>query len=46
MTVLVDAGDRVVGYEYFSPVKRTRVITNFFNVKVGKIDAEVFDFPC
>ena len=46
MTVLVDAEDRVVGYEYFSPVRRTRVITNFFNIKVGRIDPGVFDFPC
>lgn len=46
VTILVDAENTVVGYEYFSPVQRTRVVTNFFNVILGEMGAEVFDFPC
>lgn len=38
MTVFVDSCDIVVGYDYFSPGLRTRVITDLFNVAVGDID--------
>ncbi|KAI9677498.1 MAG: hypothetical protein M1817_006452 [Caeruleum heppii] len=49
VTVLVDGdGDDavVVGYDLFSPNLRTRVITRFFNIVVGELRKELFDFPC
>ena len=37
VTVFVDACDVIVGYDYFSPGLRTRVITEFFNTIVGPV---------
>jgi hypothetical protein len=33
VTVFVNTCNVVVGYDYFAPVERTRVITEFFNLK-------------
>ncbi|POR31896.1 Uncharacterized protein TPAR_07907 [Tolypocladium paradoxum] len=35
VTVYVSSCNVMVGYEYFSPDLRTRVITNYFNTEVG-----------
>ena len=40
----MDACNIVVGYDFFSPVLRTRVVTAFFNIAVGPVPAKVFDF--
>jgi hypothetical protein len=34
VTVYVDDCDVIVGYDYFSPERRTRVITEFFNIQI------------
>ncbi|KAJ4302881.1 hypothetical protein N0V90_001772 [Kalmusia sp. IMI 367209] len=34
VTIYVDDCNAIVGYDYFSPVDRTRVITEFFNVQI------------
>ena len=44
-TVLVDEQNIVQGYDFWSPNRRTYVITRFFNIAIGKIAADVFDFP-
>jgi hypothetical protein len=33
VTVYVDGCDAIVGYDYFAPALRTRVITEFFNIR-------------
>lgn len=35
VTVYVDACNVVVGYDYFSPGLRTRVVNLFFNTKIA-----------
>ncbi|KAH6971084.1 hypothetical protein BKA56DRAFT_495308 [Ilyonectria sp. MPI-CAGE-AT-0026] len=40
VTVFVDECGVVVGYDYFSPGLRTRVITEFFNIRVGSSDSD------
>jgi hypothetical protein len=35
VTVFINNCNVVVGYDYFSPGLRTRVVTMFFNTKVG-----------
>lgn len=45
VTVRVDSSNTVTGYDYFSVNLRTRVITNFFNIIVGEVEAGTFDFP-
>ncbi|KAJ5359736.1 uncharacterized protein N7496_012149 [Penicillium cataractarum] len=37
VTVFVDACGVVVGYDYFSPGLRTRVVTDFFNIAIGPV---------
>ncbi|KAJ5450814.1 uncharacterized protein N7458_003731 [Penicillium daleae] len=37
ITVFVDSCGVLVGYDYFSPGLRTRVITDFFNTAVGPV---------
>ena len=44
--VLLDKDEVVQGYDLWGPDSRTYVVTRFFNIIVGEIDAEVFDFPC
>lgn len=44
-TVLLDKHDIVQGFDFWKTDSRTRVITRFFNVMVGKIKEEVFEFP-
>ena len=43
--VLLDKNDVVQGYDYWSTNERTYVVTRFFNIILGKIDENVFDFP-
>jgi hypothetical protein len=45
VSVFVNACDTVVGYDYFSPGLRTRVVTEFFNILVGPVPDEVFKLP-
>lgn len=35
VTVYASSCNVMVGYEYFSPGLRTRVVTNYFNTEVG-----------
>lgn len=35
VTVYVNNCNAIVGYDYFGPQLRTRVITNFFNIEIG-----------
>ena len=44
VTVFVDTCNTVVGYDYFSPGLRTRVVTEFFNIAVGPVPAKIFEF--
>ncbi|RHZ43941.1 uncharacterized protein CDV56_102991 [Aspergillus thermomutatus] len=37
LTIYVDACGVMVGFDYFSPLLRTRVITEFFNIDVGPV---------
>jgi hypothetical protein len=43
--ILLDKNDVVQGYDYWGTEARTYVITRFFNIILGKIGSEVFDFP-
>lgn len=45
VTVYINSCNVIVGYNYFSPIRRTRAVTEFFNIIVGPIDSSVFDFP-
>ncbi|KAF8849594.1 hypothetical protein BDZ45DRAFT_772282 [Acephala macrosclerotiorum] len=45
VTVFLDACNTVIGYDHFAPKFRTRVVTEFFNVEVGPVPAEVFELP-
>ncbi|PMD49643.1 uncharacterized protein K444DRAFT_712649, partial [Hyaloscypha bicolor E] len=45
VTIFVNAFDTVVGYDYFSPGLRTRVVTEFFNILIGPVPDEVFQWP-
>ena len=44
-TVLVDEDNVIHGYDIWSPVLRTYVITRLFNIVVGEFSSEVFNFP-
>lgn len=33
VTVYVNSCNVIVGYDYFSPGRRTRVVTDFFNIQ-------------
>ena len=44
-TILLNENNTLVAYEYFSPDRRTYVVTNFFNIILGEVDAGVFSFP-
>lgn len=39
VTIFVDNCGVVVGYDYFSPGLRTRVVTQYFNIQVGGASA-------
>ncbi len=43
--LLLDKSNIVQGYDFWGTDERTYVITRFFNIILGKIDAKVFDFP-
>ncbi|KAK5707365.1 hypothetical protein LTR17_020761 [Elasticomyces elasticus] len=38
VTVFVDACGVVFGYDYWAPLRRTRVVTNFFDTTVGPVN--------
>ncbi|EAU29432.1 predicted protein [Aspergillus terreus NIH2624] len=40
VTVFVDSCGVIVGYDYFSPNLRTRVVTEFFNTALGPVAIE------
>lgn len=46
VTVLLDQNNVIQGYDFWSKVRRTYVVTRFFNIIVGPINGNVFDFPC
>ncbi|MCJ1403214.1 hypothetical protein MMC11_006437 [Xylographa trunciseda] len=46
VTLLLSQKNVVQGYDFWATNMRTYVVTRFFNILIGKIDAEVFDFPC
>ena len=43
--LLLNKNNILQGYDYWGTEQRTYVITRFFNIILGKIDAKVFDFP-
>jgi hypothetical protein len=43
--ILLDKNDVIQGYDYWGTAQRTYVITRFFNIILGTIRSEVFDFP-
>jgi hypothetical protein len=43
--ILLDKNDVIQGYDYWGTDQRTYVITRFFNIILGTIGSEVFDFP-
>jgi hypothetical protein len=45
VTVFVDAQGVVHRYDYWATNERTFATTRLFNIAVGKIAADVFDFP-
>ena len=45
VTVFLDGCNTIVGYDYFSPGLRTRVVTEYFNIQVGPVSDEVFKLP-
>lgn len=46
LTVLLDESNIIQGYDFLGPDTRARTITRFFNIIVGPVDSDVFDFPC
>ena len=44
-TILLNKDNVIQGYDFWKTDARTRVITRFFNIMLGKIDSKVFDFP-
>ena len=45
VTLLLDGNITICGYDFWSPDERTYVITRFFNIVIGELNAELFDFP-
>ena len=45
VTVYLDASGIVVGYDFYDVTTRTGIVTRFFNIELGEIGKEVFDFP-
>jgi hypothetical protein len=43
--VYIDASGTVVGYDFYDVTTRTGIATRFFNIVLGEIGKEVFDFP-
>ncbi|KAF7513928.1 hypothetical protein GJ744_006542 [Endocarpon pusillum] len=46
VTVLLGEDNIIQGYDFVGPETRARAITRFFNIIVGPIGREVFEFPC
>jgi hypothetical protein len=46
VTILLDEANVIQGYDFLGKETRARAITRFFNIIVGPIAEEVFDFPC
>jgi hypothetical protein len=44
-TAYLNMNNVVQGYDFYDPSTRTEVVTRFFNVEVGKLDAALFRFP-
>lgn len=45
VTVYLNPGNVVVGYDFFDTTTRTGIVTRYFDIDVGLIDGRVFDFP-
>jgi hypothetical protein len=45
VTVFLNDCNTVVGYDFFAPELRTRVVTEFFNIEIGLVLDEVFKLP-
>jgi len=45
VTVYLDSSGTVVGYDFYDVMTRTGIVNRFFNIELGEIDKEVFDFP-
>ncbi|KAJ9639322.1 hypothetical protein H2199_006355 [Coniosporium tulheliwenetii] len=45
VTVYLDACNTLVGWDSFINGSRTRIITRFFNIVIGKLDPKYFCFP-
>ncbi|KAJ9608254.1 hypothetical protein H2200_007242 [Cladophialophora chaetospira] len=47
VTIYLDVKNVLLGFDFFGPGRRTKVITRFFNIMIGEIDIGVFEnFPC
>jgi hypothetical protein len=46
VTILLDEDNTIQGYDFLGTETRARAITRFFNIMVGQIGKELFDFPC
>ena len=44
--ILLNENGIIQGYNFWGTDQRTYVITRFFNIILGKIDKDVFGFPC
>lgn len=44
-TVFLDENNVLHGYDYWAPNERTYATTRLFNVVIGEIPKDVFDFP-
>ena len=45
VTVYLDANELVVGYDFYDVTSRTGIVARFFNIELGEIGEEVFNFP-
>ena len=45
--VYLDTNNVLLGYDFWGAEQRTKAVTRFFNIIVGKMDNQVFEsFPC
>jgi hypothetical protein len=44
--VLLDQDHVIRGYDFWAADARTYVVTRFFNIIVGTLNSDVFEFPC
>ena len=45
VTVYLDSSGTVVGYDFYDVSTRTGIVNRFFNIELGEVDKQVFDFP-